>query len=147
MSLEEKLLVEMKESLKKGDKLRLSVIRLARAALQNKEISLSKKLSPDEVIGVLFSLAKKYKESKEQYMSGGRSDLVRKEEAELAILEEYLPKPLTEEELVEIVEAVINEVKATSRADLGKAMGLIMPRVRGRAEGGLVKEAVLKRLP
>lgn len=146
MSLEERLLSEMKESLKKGDKLRLSVIRLARAAWQNKEISLGKKLSPDEAIGVLSSLAKKHKESKEQYKSGGRDDLARKEEAELAILEEYLPRPLKEEELGKIVEEVINEVKAESRADLGKVMGLIMPRVRGRAEGNLVKETVLKRL-
>ncbi len=147
MSLEERLLGEMKESLKKGDKLRLSVIRLARAAWQNKEISLGKKLSPDEAIGVLSSLAKKHKEAKEQYKAGGRDDLARKEEAELAILEEYLPKPLKEEELGKIVEEVINEVKAESQADLGKVMGLIMPRVRGRAEGSLVKETVLKRLP
>jgi len=136
----------MKESLKKGDKLRLSVIRLARAAIKNKEIELRKKLSDDEVIGILFSLVTRHKESIEQYKGGGRDDLVHKEEAELSILQEYLPDPLEEEELREMVEETISEVKAESKADLGKVMGLIMTRVRGRADGRMVKETVLKKL-
>lgn len=147
MFLEEKLLGEMKESLKKGDKLRLSIIRLARSAIKNKEIEQRKKLSSDEVIEVLSSLAKKHKEAIEQFKAGGRDDLAHKEEAELVILQEYLPKPLEEGELGEMAGEVIAEVKAESKADLGKIMNLIMPRVRGRADGRIVKEMVLKRLP
>ncbi len=147
MSLEERLLSGMKESLKKGDKLRLSAIRLARAAIKNKEIELRKKLSPDEIIAILSSLAKKHKESIEQYQAGGRDDLAHKEEAELAVLQEYLPEPLKEEELGKMVAEASAEVKAESKADLGKIMSLIMPRVRGRADGRIVKEMVLKRLP
>ena len=94
MFLEERLLAGMKESLKKGDKLRLSAICLARAAVQNKEIKLRKKLSYDEALGVLSSLARKHKESIELYKTGGRDDLAHKEEAELAVLQEYLPEPL-----------------------------------------------------
>ncbi len=146
MSLEERLLNEMKESLKKGDKLKLSVIRLARAAIKNKELEIGKKLSHDEVIGVLSSLVKRHKEAIEQYKNGGREDLARKEESELAVLREYLPKPLEEKELFVIVEETIKEVQAESKADFGKVMGLIMSRVKGRADGRIVKEAVLKRL-
>ncbi len=146
MSLEERLLKGMKESLKKGDKLRLSAIRLARAAIQNENIKLNKKLSDDEITKVLFSLVKKHKEAIEQYKDGGRDDLVHKEEAELAILQEYLPNPLGEKELCEMVGEVIEEVKAQSKADFGRVMGLIMARVRGRADGRIVKEMVLKRL-
>ncbi len=146
MSLEERLLNEMKESLKKGDKLKLSVIRLARAALKNKEIEIGKKLSHDQVIGVLSSLVKKHKEAIEQYKNGGREDLAHKEESELAVLQEYLPKPLEEKELAEIVEETVKEVQAESKADFGKVMGLIMSRVKGRADGRIVKKAVLERL-
>ncbi|MCD5398050.1 GatB/YqeY domain-containing protein [candidate division NPL-UPA2 bacterium] len=146
MSLEERLLSGMRESLKKGDKLKLSAIRLARAAIKNKEIEQRKKLSPDEIIEVLSSLAKKHKEAIEQFRAGGRDELAHKEEAELAVLQEYLPKPLKKEELDKIVEEVIAEVKAESKADLGKAMSLIMPRVRGRADGRIVKEIVLREL-
>jgi len=146
MSLENKLLSDMKESLRRGDKLRLSTIRLARAAIKNKEIELRKKPSEDEILGVLSSLGKKYKESIEQYKSGGRDDLAHKEEAELAVLQKYLPKPLEEKELYEMVEEVIAEVKAENKADFGKVMGLIMPRIKGRAEGQTVKEVVLKKL-
>ena len=146
MSLEERLLSEMRESLKKGDKLKLSAIRLARAAIKNKEIGQRKKLSPDEVVEVLSSLAKKHKEAIEQFKAGGREELAHKEEAELAVLQEYLPKPLKEEELGKMAEEAVAEVKAVSKADLGKVMSLIMPRVRGRADGRIVKETVEKRL-
>jgi uncharacterized protein YqeY len=146
MSLEERLLNEMNESLKKGDKLKLSVIRLARAAIKNKEIESGKKLSHDQVIGVLSSLLKKHKEAIEQYKNGGREDLARKEESELAILQEYLPNPLEEKELCKIVEETVQAVQAEGKADFGKVMGLIMSRVKGRADGRIVKEAVLKRL-
>lgn len=146
MSLENRLLSGMKESLKKGNKLRLSAIRLARAAIKNKEIELRKKLSDDEVIEILSSLVKRHKEAIEQYKQGGRDDLVDKEETELAVLQEYLPKPLEEKELCKMVGEAIAEVKAESKADLGKVMGLIMPRVRGRADGRIVKETVLKKL-
>lgn len=146
MSLEDKLLSEMKLSLKEGNKEKLSAIRMARAALKNKEISLRKKLSEGEVLGVLSTLAKKHKEAIEQYQKGGREDLVKKEEAELAVISEYLPQPLQAQELEKIVTDVIQETGAQGKADFGKVMGQVMSLVKGRADGRAVKEAVEKKL-
>lgn len=144
--MENKLLNDMKASLKSGDKVRLSVIRMSRAAIKNKEIELKEKLSDDDIIEVLSSLVKRYQESIEQYKTGGRDELVHKEEAELVILQEYLPEPLDDDELKQIVDEVVSEAEATGKNDLGKVMKLIMPRVRGRADGRMVKETVLSKL-
>ncbi len=146
MSLEERLLEDMKEALRRHDKGRLSAIRMVRAAAKNREIELRKKLSDEDLIGVLVSIVKKHKDSIEKYKAGGRDDLVKKEEEELAVVQAYLPPPLEEKELVEMIESAIVEVDAKGRADLGKVMSVIMPKVKGRAEGARVNKMVRERL-
>ena len=146
VSLEERLLEDMKEALRRQDKVRLSTIRMVRAAAKNREIELRKKLSDEDLIGILVSLVKRHKDSIEKYKAGGRDDLVKKEEEELAVVKAYLPKPLEEKELVEIIESAIVEVNAEGKADLGKVMSVIMPKVRGRADGAGVNKTVRERL-
>ncbi|MCK4436607.1 GatB/YqeY domain-containing protein [bacterium] len=146
MSLEERLLKDMKEALRKQDKGRLSAIRMVRAAAKNKEIELRKKLSDEDIISVLVSVAKKHKDSIEKFKAGGRDDLVKKEEEELTVVQSYLPKPLKEKELAELIEAVIVEVGAEGKANPGRVMSVIIPRVKGRADGALVNKMVRERL-
>ncbi len=142
MSLKERIDADYKEAMKARDELRVSVLRLLRSALHNAEIDKQRPLTEDEILGVIQSEARKRRESIEAFQQGGRQDLVAREQAELAILESYLPKPLTREELVELVQATIREVGALSLRDMGKVMAALMPKVRGRADGREVNELV-----
>jgi len=103
-------------------------------------------LTDDEIHAVIQKAVKQRRESIEQYKKAGREDLVEKEQRELEILEAYLPKPLTQEELEAIVEEAIKEVQATSLKDMGKVMKVVMPKVRGRADGRVVNELVKSKL-
>ncbi|OCL25220.1 glutamyl-tRNA amidotransferase [Orenia metallireducens] len=146
MSLQERLLEDMKTAMKSKDKERLSVIRMARAAIKDKEINERKDLTDEEVIEVLAKLVKQNKDSITEYEKAGQEDKVKDLENEIAILQDYLPKQLSEEELVEIVEEVIAETKAESMRDMGKVMGVIMPKVTGRADGNVISQLVKERL-
>lgn len=146
MGIKEKLTEDMKGAAKEKAKARLSTIRLALAAIQNKEKELRKELSEEEIIQVISGLIKKGKESIEQFKAGQRADLVDKEEKEIEVLQVFLPPQLTPEELeVEIVKAV-EEAGASAPQDMGKVMKVLMPRIAGRAEGKVVNELVRKRL-
>ncbi len=158
MTLYERLYQDLKESQLKKEELKVSVLRLALASLNNKQIEkrtrLSKtfpleklelaKLTEEEIIETLNSEAKKRKESITSFKQGQRQELAEKEEKELIILEEYLPKPIAEKELREMVKGVITKVKAGSLADLGKVMSQLMPEIKkkGRADGSLVNQLV-----
>jgi hypothetical protein len=146
VSLQERLLEDMKTAMKSKDKERLSVIRMARAAIKDKEINERKDLTDEEVIEVLAKLVKQNKDSITEYEKAGQEDKVKDLENEIAILQDYLPKQLSEEELVEIVEEVIAETKAESMRDMGKVMGVIMPKVTGRADGNVISQLVKERL-
>lgn len=137
MSLKQRLEDDMKEALKarEAGKTRLSVIRLARAAIKNEEIERGHELSDDEVLEVLAREKKQRQEAIEEYRKAGREDLVAQLEEELAILADYLPAPLSEAELTALAERVIAEVGAQGPQDMGKVMGRLMPQIRGRAEG------------
>ncbi|OGP92035.1 MAG: glutamyl-tRNA amidotransferase [Deltaproteobacteria bacterium RBG_16_54_18] len=140
------LMEAMKQAAKEKDKARLSIIRLAVAAVQNKAKDLRRELSKEEEIQVISGLIKKGKESIEQFKVGQRDDLVAKEERELEVLQAFLPLPLTPEALeVEIAKAV-EESGATALPDIGKVMKILMPRIAGRADGKAVNELVRKRL-
>ena len=140
------LIEAMKQAAKEKDKARLSIIRLAVAALQNKAKDLRRELSNEEEIQVISGLIKKGKESIEQFKAGQRDDLVAKEERELEVLQAFLPQQLTPEALeVEIARAV-EESGAVALPDIGKVMKLLMPRIAGRADGKVVNELVRKRL-
>ncbi len=148
MSLKERLAAEMKDAMRTGDQLRLSVIRLLNAGIKNREIEKGKgsQLIDDEVIQLISSSIKQRRDSIEQFAKGGRSDLVAKEEKEVEILKRFLPEPLSEEELRTIVDSAISESGASSAKDIGKVMKAAMPKVRGRAEGEEVNRMVRQRL-
>jgi len=142
MSLRERLNEDMKAALKSGDALQLSVIRLLRSELRNAEIAKGEPLSEDEANQVVAKEVKKRRESIEQFQKGGRTDLVEKETTELNVLLRYLPQQLGEAEIAGIAQEVISELHVTSKADKGKVMSALMPRVRGRADGKLVNQIV-----
>jgi len=121
-------------------KIRLSTIRLLNADIKNVEIMKKAELTDEEVIAVIQRQIKSRKDSIEQYGKGGRRDLVEKEEKEAAVLLDYLPEQLSDEELKTLVEEAIRETGATSPKDMGKVMGALMPRVKGKAEGGRVSK-------
>ena len=115
---------------------RLSVLRMMKAAIRNKEIDVRQELDDAQVIQVLVSLIKQRKESCEQFTIGGRADLADKEAAEIKVIEEYMPAPVTDEEITAVVEAVIAETGTTSLKDMGKVMKACMARFSGRFVDG-----------
>lgn len=141
-SLKERLLSELQESMRKRDDVRRSVIRLVRAGIVNAEIEKGKPLDDESVIAVIQKEVKQRRESIAEFAKGNRKDLVAKEEAELAILKEYLPKQLSREELTALAKQVIAEVGAKGPQDKGKVMGRLMGQVRGRADGQEVNQVV-----
>ncbi len=146
MSIQPKLLEDMKLAMKSRDKIRLETIRGLRSQLKNTEIDKGETLSLEDEIQVLMSAAKRRKESIEQFKAGQRFDRAEEEEQELNIIQEYLPQQMTEEEIVSLVNTVITDVSATSLADIGKVMGKLMPKVKGRADGKIVQKIVQQKL-
>lgn len=142
MSLTQRLEQDMKTALKNKDKTKLSVIRMVRSAIKNAEIERGRPLEEGEVLDVLSRELKQRKESLQEFEKAGRTELVEKMKAEIAVVEAYLPTPLSEEELRELARQVIDEVGASSPADMGKVMKEIMPRVKGRADGKEVNRIV-----
>ncbi len=149
MDLKARLAEDFKASLRSGDKLRVSVIRLLMALIKNREVEKRGPLTDAEVIQAVSSSCKQRQEAIDQYRQGGRQDLVDKETAELQILQSYLPQPLTSEELMILAQQAIQETQAASAKDMGKVMALLMPKVTGRADGkvvsGLVREMLSTR--
>lgn len=142
MALTEQLDRELKEALKSKDDLKVSVIRMIKASLKNKAIEKMSTLTSDDEISVLSYLAKQRRESIEQFTLAGRTDLVEKEKKELEIIQSYLPKQLSQEEIDEIIYSAIKECNATSASDMGKVMKIVAPKIRGVADGKAVSERV-----
>ena len=143
MSLNERLESDVKKAMKEGDPLRVSVLRMVLSAVKTLQIEKNIKSLDDEgVIQILQRHVKQHRESIEQFGKGGRPDLVEKERAELKILEEYLPKPLTDEELTAVIKAVISETGAAGKAATGTVMKAVMERVKGKADGKAVSNLV-----
>jgi hypothetical protein len=132
----------LKEAMKSKDNATRDVIRLLQSAVKQIEIDTRKELTADEIMDVLQKEAKKRRESITEYEKGGRTDLADAEKAELVIIEKFLPKQLTPDEVREIVRAVIAETGATSAKDLNKVMPLVMAKVKGVADGKLVNQIV-----
>jgi uncharacterized protein YqeY len=130
----------VKASLKSGDAVKLSTLRLLLAAVQNEEIRLRKVLSPEEIQRVIATLCKQRTEAIDLYHKGGREELARKEEAERKILQDLLPRPFTDDEVQSMISASIAELGATGVHDLGKVMKRVMSKVSGRADGRRVNE-------
>lgn len=140
MSLKEKLSEDMKQALKSAEKTKLSTLRMLLSAIRYAEIEKKAELKDEDVLEVVSREIKKRRESIEEYGKGNRPDLVEKEEAEAKILEAYLPPQLTDEEIEAIVKQAIDQVEAMGPADLGKVMGQVMPKVKGKADGKKVNE-------
>ncbi len=147
MDLKNKINEDMKTAMKSGEKLRLETIRSIRALILEFEKSGSgKELNSDEELKMLTTAAKKRKEAIEQYRNAGREDLASKEEAELKIIMDYLPKQLTEEEILEEVKKIGSEIGAKTKEDFPKLMPQAMKSLKGKADGKVVKSAVEKYL-
>jgi uncharacterized protein len=144
MSLSERLNEDMKQSMRNQDKFKLSVIRMVRSAIKNVEIDLKRTLDDNEVLDILSREVKQRRDSLQEFEKAGRNDLVDNLKQEIEIIADYMPQQLTEEEISVIVQQTIQETGASSKADMGKVMTALMPKVKGRADGKLVNQAVQK---
>jgi len=146
MSLEDKIRENLKESLRQGDKARVSILRLLLSEIKYAEIAQQQPLNDDETLGVIARQVKRHRESIEFFKKGSRNDLVAQEEMELNILMEYLPRQMKREEIVSLAKQVIAELGAKEIKDKGKVMSQLMAQLRGKAEGKEVSEVVLELL-
>lgn len=142
MTLADRLAADLKKAMRDGDAVRVSTIRLARAAIHNLAIERGRPPTDEEVIEVLQREMKRRREAIDAFTKGRREDLVRKESLELAILTEYLPPPLSTDELRRIVADAIAQVQAKDPKDMGRVMAVVMPKVKGRVDGNAVSQAV-----
>ncbi|MEX2458617.1 MAG: GatB/YqeY domain-containing protein [Actinomycetota bacterium] len=142
----DQLQTEIHAAMKAGEKVRVGALRLLSASVKNREVELGHELSAEEFTEIAVREAKRRKESIEAYEGAGRTELVERERAELAVLEPYLPEALSEDELGSIIEAAVASTGASGPGDLGAVMKAVMVQTRGRADGKAVSEAVRARL-
>ena len=135
MTIKETLQDDLKKAMRSGDVMRRSVIRMLRSEIHNREIESREELDDAATVQLLGRQAQQRRDSIEAFEQAERDDLVEKERAELAVIMEYLPEQLSGDELLEIVRGAIEQVGASGPQDMGKVMGAVMPKVRGRAEG------------
>lgn len=134
MSLKQRIQEDMKAALKSGEKLRLSAIRLIMAAIKQREVDERIELDDTQVLAVLDKMAKQRRESISQFAAAGRNDLVEKEQAELEVIQSYLPQALTEVEIDTLIQSAVAEIGARGIQDMGKVMAILKPKVQGRAD-------------
>lgn len=146
MNLNDRLNEDMKQAMRSQDKFRLSVIRMVRSSIKNIEIDQRKTLDDQEVLDVLNREIKQRRDSLQEFEKAGRQDLADQLKQELLILADYMPQQLSEDEVKAIVQQTIQEVGASSKADMGKVMGALMPKVKGLADGKLVNQIVQQSL-
>ena len=146
MSLSDRLEAAMRDAMRARDKQRTQTLRMAMAAAHNLKIERRRDLTDEEVVDVLTKQVKQRRESIEMYRAGGREDRAAAEEAEAAILAEFLPEQLGEDEVEALARAAIAETGASTPADLGRVMGRLSPQTRGRADGRLVSDVVRRLL-
>ena len=144
--MRERILNDLKTAMKNQDKETLSVIRMVKGSMQLEEINLKRELSDDEVIGVIAKEIKTRKDSIKEFIKGNRQDLVDATEREIKILEKYLPEQLTLEEVDSIIEDAIKSIEVKGMQDMGKIMGIVSPKVKGRADLGMVSSKVKEKL-
>lgn len=146
MNLPERISSDIKEAMKAGDKLRLETLRSIRAGILEFEKSgVDRAMTDDDAIAVLNKAAKKRRDAIEQYTAAGRTDAAAQEEAELAIIQEYLPAQLSEEEVRSAMREIIAQVGASAPSDFGKVMGMAMKQLKGKADGTII-QSVAKEL-
>ncbi len=146
MSLKTRLQEDMKTAMRARDTARLGVVRMALAAIQQREVDERAALSEADLLSLLEKMIKQRRESAEQYQAGGRPELADKELAETDLLSAYLPKPLDEHELASLIDAAISETGASGMRDMGRVMGLLKSRAAGRADMSALSAQVKARL-
>jgi len=146
MSLMEKIRNQMKEAMKSGNKEVLGTIRMLISEIKKRQIDSGKEFDDNDIIGVIKSMVKSREDSVKAYREGGREDLAQKEEREIEVLKNYLPKQLSEKETEEIVEKAIKETEATSMRDMGKVMKWIMSQYGSQVDGKIVNKIVKEKL-
>jgi len=152
MSIKQRITKDLTSALKAGNKERLSTLRMVKSRIQEAEVSLRSEkgvdyeLDDDEATQVLSTYAKQRRDSIESYREAGREDLAAKEESELALVQDYLPRQLSTDEVQKVVKEAIEQVGATSSRDMGAVMKAVMPKVRGVADGKLVNKTVREML-
>lgn len=150
MSLKDQITADIKTAMKNKDKVRLETVRSIKKVLLEKEVSVrpsgQEELTETQELEVLSQLAKQRRDSIAQYQQAGREDLAEAEAQELAIIEEYLPKQLSEEEIGAVVDEILAETGASSAKDMGKVMGPAMQKLKGRADGKVVQDIVKQKL-
>ena len=146
MSLKDRIKEDVKQAMRAKDQARLDALRMLAAAIQRREVDERVTLDDTQVLATIDKLVKQGRESVEQYEKGGRADLVAKEKADLAILQEYLPAALSEVEIDQLISAAIRDTGAASIKDMGKVMGALKPRLQGRADMAQVGARIKARL-
>ena len=141
-SLKQKLTADLRQAMRSGDKTRRSAIRLLMAAISNAEIAQQTTLEDADILGIIAKEVRQRRESIEAFKQGNRQDLVTQEEAELAVLQEYLPQQMTHEEIVAAARRIIEEVGAGGPADKGKVMPKLIAQLKGRADGREINAVV-----
>ncbi len=144
--LKQKLSDDLKQALRSGDKVRRSVIRLVMAAINNAEIARQATLNDTDILGVIAKEVRQRQESIDAFRKGNRQDLVAQEEAEMAVLKEYLPPQLTREEIIAAARQVITEVEAKGPGDKGKVMSKLIAQLKGKADGREINAVVTELL-
>jgi uncharacterized protein len=147
MTVQEKIQMQMTEAMRNKDQLRLSVLRMMKSAIKNKEVEKMKPLDDGEAVSVLNTLVKQRKDSVDQFRKGGREELAQKEESEIKIIEEYLPAAASEDDIRKAIEEAIQETGAASIKDMGKVMKAALARLAGKsADGSRVSQMVKEKL-
>lgn len=144
--MREKILEDLKQAMKNQDKNLLTVIRMVKGAMQMEELKVKHPLTDDEVITIISREIKTRKESISEFEKGNRTDLIEKAEQEIHILEQYMPEQLSEEEIDKIIEETFQEVSPKAPSDMGKIMGLLTPKLKGRADMSSVSKKVKDKL-
>lgn len=145
-SLTQRITEDIRTAMRAKDKARLGVLRLISAAIKQREVDERIILDEAQVIAVLDKMAKQRRESLDQYQSAGREDLARQEEFELDVLRDYLPEPLSESELEQLIDSAVQSTGAAGIKDMGQVMGVLRPQVQGRADMSAVSARVKARL-
>ncbi|MEZ9629533.1 GatB/YqeY domain-containing protein [Vibrio breoganii] len=146
MALIDNLKEEQKSAMRAKDKARLGTIRLALAAIKQREVDERITLTDDDIIAVLTKMVKQRRDSVAQFESAGRQDLADAEKVEITVLEDFMPQPLTEEEVAALVDSAITESEAAGMQDMGKVMGVLKPQIQGRSDMGKVSGLVRSKL-
>lgn len=142
MSLKDRLNADFKDALKKRDSIRKNVINMARAAIKQYEVDNREELDEQGVENVIAKQIKMRRDALKDFKKGGREDLVAEYQAEIDVLSQYMPKQLTEEEVTQIVKEVMLETGIQDKKGMGKLMGAVMPKVKGKADGNIVRKVV-----